>query len=269
MQQITDNVYVESENSVCNSSFVVTREGVVVIDTPMAPAQAKKWAAVASGYGEVRFVINGEPHTDHHAGNCYFGGTVVAHEGTRELVKVAEIEDLKRMLRQIVPDSLPLDADFKFCPPEITFSTRMTLYLGDHTFHLIHMPGHTPFNLAVYVPEEEVVFTSDNINLGTPFFGDCEPEDWLQSLEHLGFLDVKKVVPGHGEVTDKSCFTRMSDVVKKWRDVVAEAVNKGMSLEEALRKIPEAEMFAGVPKEGPEASFLRLNIERIYRTLSK
>ena len=145
----------------------------------------------------------------------------------------------------------------------------MTLFLGDHTFHLIHMPGHTPYNLAVYVPEEGVVFTSDNINLGTPFFGACEPEDWLQSLEHLGFLDVKKVVPGHGEVTDKSCFAVMSGIVKKWRDVVAEAVNKGMSLEEALQKVPEAEMFAGVPKEGPEGYFLRLNIERIYRTLSQ
>ena len=53
MQKVTDNVYVESEISVCNTSVVVTKEGVVVIDTPMVPANAKKVAVVpGSAFGE-------------------------------------------------------------------------------------------------------------------------------------------------------------------------------------------------------------------------
>ena len=40
MQKISDNVYVESKLSRCNKSAVVTKDGVVVIDTPMIPANA-------------------------------------------------------------------------------------------------------------------------------------------------------------------------------------------------------------------------------------
>jgi len=269
MYKVTDNVYVESEISVCNTSVVVTKDGVVVIDTPMAPANAKKVAAEIAKFGPVRYVINSEPHTDHIAGNCYFGGTVVAHEGTREIMLAAKVEDVAGMLQWTAPDSLPLDKEFRIRPPEITFSERLTLYLGEHTFQLIHMPGHTPYSLAVYVPEEKIVFTSDNINLGMPVFRDSLPDKWLETLKRLEELDVDKVVPGHGEVAGKSCFSEMSALVKSWVDAVADAIAKGMSLEEAQEKLPLAEPFSKMPKEGPAAGFLRMNIERIYQVLKK
>lgn len=269
MQKVTDNVYVESEISVCNTSVVVTREGVVVIDTPMAPANAKKVAADIARFGPVRYVINSEPHTDHIAGNCYFGGSVVAHEGTRDALLAARVDDIKGMLQWVAPDSLPLDKEFRIRPPEITFSERLTLYLGDHTFQLIHTPGHTPYSLAVYVPEERIVFTSDNINLGMPVFRDSLPDKWLDTLKRLEELDVDKVVPGHGEVTDKSCFSQMSKNIRGWIDAVADAIARGMSLEEAQEKVPLTGPFADMPKEGPAAGFLRMNIERIYQVLKK
>ncbi len=269
MQKVTDNVYVESEISVCNTSVVVTKEGVVVIDTPMVPANAKKVAADIAKFGPVRYVINSEPHTDHIAGNCYFGGLVVTHDGTRNALLKAKPEDITGMLQMMAPDSLPLDKEFRFRPSDITFSERLALYLGDHSFHLIHMPGHTPYSLAVYVPEERIVFTSDNINLGMPVFRDALPDKWLETLTQLEELDVDKVVPGHGEVTDKSCFSQMSKNVRGWIDAVADAIDKGMNLEEAIEEVPKAEMFADMPKEGPAAGFLRMNIERIYRYLKK
>ena len=48
-------------------------------------------------------------------------------------------------------------------PPVITFQDGMTLRVGDHTFEMIHMPGHTLYQAAVVIKEEGVVFTSDNI----------------------------------------------------------------------------------------------------------
>jgi cyclase len=269
MQKVTDNVYVESETSICNTSIVVTKDGVVVIDTPMVPANAKKLAADISRFGPVRYVINSEPHGDHIAGNCYFGGMVVTHDGTRKALLAAKPGDITGMLQMMSPDSLPLDKEFHFRPSDITFSERLTLYLGAHSFHLIHMPGHTPYSLAVYVTEERIVFTSDNVNLGMPVFRDSIPDKWLETLQLLEELDVDKVVPGHGEVTDKSCFSKMSRIVRSWIDIVADAIASGMSLEETLEKVPQAEMFANMPKEGPGAGFLRMNIEKLYRTLKK
>ncbi len=269
MQKITDNVYVESQLSVCNTSVVVTKDGVVVIDTPMVPANAKKVAAEIAKFGPVRYVINTEPHGDHIAGNCYFGGMVVTQDGTRDALLAAKPEEITGMLQMMAPDSLPLDKEFYFRPSDITFSESLTLYLGGYTFHLIHMPGHTPYSLAVHVPEERIVFTSDNINLGMPIFRDAVPDEWLKTLKRLEGLDVDKVVPGHGEVTNKSCFSQMAGSVQDWMDAMTDAISRGMSLEEAQEKIPQAPQFAHMPKEGPAAGFLRMNIESLYRYYKK
>ena len=269
MQKITDNVYVETEFTGCNTSFVVTNDGVVVIDTPMVPSDAKKWAAEASKHGPIRYVINTEPHGDHYSGSYYFGGTVIGHEGTRKVALAAKIEDMKGMLQRMAPDSPPLDEDFRYHPPDITLSERLTLYLGKHTFELIYMPGHTPSQVSVYVPEEKVVFCSDNINLATPVLFDSLPYEWLESLKKYQELDVDKVVPGHGDVCRKSCFSEMSNIIHTWIDTVADAIAKGMSLEEAQDKLPLAEQFSQMPKEGPMAGLVGMNIEKLYKVLKK
>ena len=54
----------------------------------------------------------------------------------------------------------------------ITFDREMTLHVGNHTFRMIHMPGHTPYQAAVVVEEEGVVFTSDNVF--------CRVQTWIQ-----------------------------------------------------------------------------------------
>jgi cyclase len=269
MKRITDNVYVESERSVCNTSFVVTKEGVVVIDTPMVPANAKKWAEEASKFGPIRYVINTEPHGDHISGNCYMGGTLIAHEGTREAILAAKVDDIKGMLRMMAPDSPSLDKDFRYRPPDITFSHRLTLYLGNHTFHLTNMPGHSPHQVAVYVPEERVVFTSDNVVTGMPFFRQALPKEWLKSLKEYQKLDVDIVVPGHGNVSDKSYFKQMYNTVKACMDAVEAAIARGMSLQEAREKVTLAEVFPNMPRDERTVSTIRMNVERLYEVLKK
>jgi cyclase len=155
MQQVTANVYTGLDFRGCNSSFVVTSGGIVIIDTPMVPAEAKKWREEVSRYGEIRYVINNEPHNDHVAGNCWLGGTLVAHEDTREAIRQNRQEALEGQMQWMAPDALPLDRDFRYRLPDITFSQEMTIYLGEHTFRLMHVPGHTPSQTAVYVPEEK------------------------------------------------------------------------------------------------------------------
>ena len=40
MQQVTENVFADTTIRGCNPSFVVTSDGVVVIDTPQLPTKA-------------------------------------------------------------------------------------------------------------------------------------------------------------------------------------------------------------------------------------
>jgi cyclase len=269
MQKITDHVFVGTNFRGCNSSFVVTDAGVIVIDTPMVPSEAKKWREEIEKYGEIKYVINNEPHNDHVAGNCWMGGTVVAHEGTRQAIKHASQEMLEGQIKWMAPDALPLDKDFCFRLPEITFTGSLTLYLGKHSFHLLEMPGHTPSETAVFVPEERVVFTSDNVVQAMPILFQAVPDDWLKSLEKLEKLEVDTVVPGHGGVCDKAYLKVMYDNVKYIVDAVKAAIAKGWGLKEIQEKVTFAERF---PPMGPGDAMAPMRHEAIahlYEVLTK
>jgi len=114
-------------------------------------------------YGEIKYVINNEPHRDHAAGSCWMGGTLVTSEGTRQGIAQNTVKRSKHSFQWWAPDALPLDKDFYYRLPDITFTGDLTLYLGKHSIHILDMPGHTPTMTAVYIPEERVVFTADNL----------------------------------------------------------------------------------------------------------
>jgi cyclase len=269
MQKITENVYAGMDFRGCNSSFVVTTEGTVIIDTPMVPSEAKKWREEVRKFGEIRYVINNEPHNDHVAGNCWLGATLIAHEGTREAIKHNSREVLEGQIKWIAPEALPLDKEFHYRLPDITFSEEMTLYLGKHTIHLIPVPGHTPSETAVFVPEERVVFTSDNVIIGMPIMINAVPDQWLKSLKKLQKLDIDKVIPGHGPVFDKKQLQVMYDNVKYCTDEVKAAMAKGWSLKEIQEKVTFAERFPPMGPGDAMAPMRHESIAGLYQVLKK
>ena len=65
MEQLTSNAFVETQIRGCNHGFVTTSEGVVMIDSPHKPSDALKLKAEIAKHGELRYIINTEPHGDH------------------------------------------------------------------------------------------------------------------------------------------------------------------------------------------------------------
>lgn len=266
MQKINNNIFVETGFQGCNCGFVTTADGIVMIDTPMVPAEAVRWREEISRHGTVRYLINTEPHGDHFSGNYFYSGEIIAHEGTRETILGSSLERFKGM---IPPGSAPLDEHFYFRPPTITLSQRLTLYLGKHTFHLINMPGHTPYQLAVYIPEERTVFTSDNVVGNMPFMHQAVPSAWFESLKQLEQMDMDILVPGHGEVGNKSYIPQMKQTLQQWTDVVRDAIAEGLSLKNAQEKILKKEAFKPGPGEERLQEVKRNNIARLYDIYTK
>ncbi len=271
MQKLTSNVYAETGFRGCNTGFVVTKDGVVMIDTPEMPGDAVRWRDEIARHGPVRYVIITEPHGDHFNGTGFFEGSLIAHEGTREAILASSVEEVTERLRQTAPDTLPLPADFCLRPPTITLSERMTIYLGDHTFQLINFPGHTPYQVAVYIPEERVAFTSDNIfHRVQPFLRHALPHAWIDSLKRMQELEADILVPGHGTVCDRNYIPEMSAFIQEWIDVVTDAMNQGMSLKEAQGKISLLDRYpmeAGAESLAEEVQ--RMNVARLYEVLKK
>lgn len=270
MQQVGANVYAETGFRGCNPGFVTTSEGLVMVDSPQNPSDVMRWREQMRDKGEIRYLINTEPHVDHVAGNFFFAVPVIAHEGFGEALSSLTTEGIREWVRSGDPEGVSLMEGYFLRKPSITFSERLFLHLGDHTFEVIHLPGHTASQSAVYIPEERVVFTGDNIfHRCQAFFHEAYPEEWLRSLKRIGELDVDTIVPGHGEVCDKSYIGEQASFIEEWMGVVKQAIGQGLSKEEAQDTISFLDRYPmdiGIEWLGPEVQ--RWNVARLYDLLA-
>jgi cyclase len=270
MQQISDNVFTETDIQGCNPSFVITKDGIVMIDSPQMPSDAVRWRDAMKGKGEIRYLINTEPHRDHVMGNFFFPGTVIAHQGTREAVSSLSIDSIMDRIKELDPEGLPLAKGYFLKKPSITVTGDSFLYLGQHTFKLLYLPGHCASQIAVYVPEERVIFTGDNVfNKEQTYLHQADPHEWLQSLKRIGDLDVDVIVPGHGSVCDKRCLEEQASFIEEWMEAVRGAIRQGFSKEEAQAGIS---FFDRYPlgrgrSEARGREVQRMNVARLYDLL--
>jgi cyclase len=269
MQKISNNVYVQIGVRGCNVTVAKTAEGLVMIDTPMVAEDAAKLKEEMAKIGQLRFIINTEPHMDHFAGNSFFDVPVIAHEGTRETVLSASLAQYQEMLSR--GSNTPPDlGSYSFRAPSITLSQRLTLHLGGLTFKLAHMPGHSPFQVPVYIPEEKVLCTSDNVVHGSlAFLHQALPEAWLETLKLYGNMDAKVLVPGHGSICDKSYLPEMQAMIKTMVGAVQDAVKNGQGLEEVQNNLTLPVLFPGLAANPFMAQVLRMNLGRLYELYRK
>jgi len=271
MQQLTDNVFVETGIRGCNPGFVITADGVVLIDTPFEVSSAKEWEAKFAEWGGLRYIINTEPHLDHTLNNAIFSGTVIAHQATRTAILAINLAEMGELIQPVYREPVLIPEGHHLKPPTMTFSERLTLFLGNHTFELINLPGHTAGQTAVYIPQERVVFTGDNVFCRRrTFFQEALPDRWLESLKVLEELDVRFIVPGHGEVTDKTYLKEQASIVRGWVEAVRRAKAAGLDLDEALAKGIFHDPYPVDPSFNPAMIDIlsRFNLARLYEVVT-
>ena len=282
MQQVTANVFTDTTYRGCNPSFVVTSDGVVVIDTPQLPTKAVEMRRAAEAHGPIRYVVNTEHHVDHIFGNYYFrgAGPVVAHvEVDRNFMLPSQVPSPLPYAREALATDdpggeaiFPDEETYYRDPnrPSITFSEDLTLKVGRHTFELMFTPGHTVGQIAVHVPEERTVFTGDTV------FCQCQTwlyvssvDQWLASLDRIALLDVDHVVPGHGPVTDKGYLAVQKAFLMEWVTTVAQGIAQGWSKEECVARISFADRFPVDIGQGYMMEHIqRSNVSALYDKLT-
>jgi cyclase len=254
MERVTENVYAETRVRGCNPSYVVTPDGVVVIDTPQLPTHAVRMRKEAEARGPIRYLINTEHHVDHIFGNYYFkgAGIVVSHaETARNFMTVTpEINPYKYAHEAIPSDDpegekiWPEEETYFNDPnrPAIVFEGDLTIHLGGHTFELIHTPGHTPGQLAVHIPEERLAVVGDTIFNGVQTWLYASDVDrWIESLDRLKKLEVDRIIPGHGPVCTRHELDVQKAFLLEWIAAVQSAIARGLSREQCVTHIRESE----------------------------
>lgn len=236
--RISDHCYaIVGFEDLVNAGFVVGRDGVVVIDTTMFPHSAQfvaEYARLVSKNRRIQAVFNTHWHADHVLGNQVLrerGATVVAHELTRRAL--GNLQDYPRRVWELTGRNVyykRLLEPVKVVVPDQGFESQWVLDLGDVSVKAVHLPGHTRSDVAIYVPEDGVVFAGDLLYVDMPpnlKFGN--PVSWMGSLETILTWDFHTVVPGHGPLG------RRPDVERQ-RELLAELLERLASLKEITQE---------------------------------
>lgn len=267
MKQISDNVFVDNERRGSNHGYVVTSDGIVLIDTPHKPTDALRLRAEIETIGPLRYIINTEPHGDHWTGNAFFDAPAVAQAGVRQRILDTNLEEHVARVSAMGPDERLHLQGYAPNMPIITFDSGMTLHVGNHTFRMTHMPGHTKHQAAVSVVEEGVTFTSDNIFCQVhTWIQEADPDEWLAALETLRALREDSFVPGHGPLCGTEYLDDQRAWIEEWVAYVRSGVERGMTKEEALDTLTDLtdRYPMDVEQEGMAPFVMRLNVANLY-----
>ena len=268
MKQLTKNVWVETEQRGSNHGLVTTSDGLVLIDGPHKPSDTLRLKAEIERRGDrLRYILNTEPHGDHWTSNAYFDVPVVAHEGVRKRILEVNMAEMLARVATFGPEEPTLLEGYRANAPVITFTSEMRLHVGDHTFRMINMPGHTPYQAAVIVEDEGVVFTSDNIFCKChTWLQEADPARWIDALDSLRALREDTFVPGHGPICDKRYLDEQGAFIQEWVAYVQSAVGRGMRRDECVATLTAMtdRYPMDVEQDGMAPRVMQMNAANLY-----
>jgi glyoxylase-like metal-dependent hydrolase (beta-lactamase superfamily II) len=196
-----------NRNFISNAGFVVTDDGVVVVDALGSPALAEELLAEIRRVTSqpVRYVIVTHYHADHIYGLQSFkaaGATIIANKLGREYLNSDAAQNRLVASRQ---DLAPwIDEKTRLVPADRWLEDEeTTLRAGSFDFVIRHVgPAHTPEDLIVYWPQLGVLFSGDLFFRGRiPYVGQADSRLWITSLERAMEYKPRLVIPGHGPVS--------------------------------------------------------------------
>lgn len=195
-----------NRNFISNAGFIVTADGVVVIDALGSPQLARElMAEIRSRTGKpVTHVILTHYHADHIYGLQEFkraGARIIAHRGGLDYLNSDTAQS--RLAASRVELAPWIDADTRLVPADEWIAGPRELVVGGVRLLLQPVgPAHTPEDLVVFLPQEKTLFAGDIVFRGRiPFVGQADSRHWIDALGTLLSFDASAVVPGHGPVS--------------------------------------------------------------------
>jgi len=265
LTRITPNLYayISDNDHSCNSTFVVGRHGILVVDTGLNATEGQKLLKEIRTVSPlpVKFIVNTHYHPDHQGGNAVVApdAIVISSPFTRQRTE----QLIARGSTGNAGGSAPA---FKVASE--TVSDKLTIYMDDDPVEIIAPgPAHTMGDLYVFFPTQRTVAAGDILMANSsPAMDQGSAANWIRALEAMLALPADHFVPGHFELGTRDTITRFRDYLADLKAQVDKLSASGATAEEVreridMRKYKEFRQFPQF-----HATFAD-NAEAIYRQI--
>lgn len=261
-----------------NAGFVVTRDGVVVIDSLGTPKLGKRLIATVRKVSKlpIRYLILTHNHPDHSYGAVAFqslpGIKIIGHKGTLNYLNSDNLQGSVAFRRNLIAADMQ---GFKAVEPDILVGGQRfdnySFTLGGKTFAIYNTGQHHSFgDLVVHQVEDRHLWISDlAFNNRSTFMGDGHSGEVLETIDWVrkNFPDTRLVIPGHGSAQTPPfpMLEKTYNYVKRLRDEMHSAVESGKDLADAVQQSDFAD-WHDVPlyheNHRKNANFIYLEMEQ-------
>jgi len=222
-----------------NLSFIITGDGVIVINSSAAYLLAKSLHDEIKTITDqpVKLVINENGQGHAMLGNSYWaeqGVPILAHADAAHEFDERGFQSLEAMQKS----NREKAEGTVLTPPTITFDDKYLIEMGAYKIEVLYLgPSHSPGDLVVWLPAQKLVIAGDMAfhERMLPIFEDTLTADWLitwdEKFEKLGAV---YVIPGHGHPTNMAQVRRYTrDYLIYLRGKVGALLEAGGTLAEA------------------------------------
>jgi cyclase len=255
---------IDSDGEDSNTTFIITTEGVIIIDTRPTPTEARKVLKEIRKLTDLPIVytINTHYHGDHTFGNQVFKSSksIIAHKNVRDTL----VKSGQGHLSLFKTFGLPGIDEVEVTPPNIVYEKGMEIWLGDYRLQLLyHGKGHTNGDTIIFIDQLRTVITGDLVfNKKIPYMADAYIDEWIESLKYIQFLKNETVIPGHGPIGGRPTVIAMKHYLLDLKEHVLEQLKDKKSLEET-QKIVEP-FLRKKYKDWKKLDWIKGNIERAW-----
>lgn len=258
-----------------NGAVIDLGDRVLVVDTfclPQAAARLREQAEQLTG-NPVTVVVNTHFHGDHHYGNQMFEDClIISTEQTRQILAANpplpveawqaalqnQMDSLKAVHSQAAETSVRLALadeindksalreavpEIRRVPASVTFTDEMELHGSVRSVRIMsYGGGHTKSDAFVYVPDAKLLVAGDLVLSSChPAMLHGSPAGWIEILQRMEReLEVERVIPGHGNMTDRRSLADMLHYLEDIQAYAQQAADSGETVDQWLaRGIPE------------------------------
>ncbi len=220
-----------------NAGAVLFDDFIVAVDGTMWPGTARTFrATLQDRYRRpVKYLCVTHYHGDHVFGLTSFKDAVIFASpqlaaNMRQRMSAEWSPEAFAEWKQQDPTVQEWIDEVEFIIPPLLVHQRMDIADGDQIVEFHYVGGHTSCSVAAYYPSEKILFAGDLIFAERlPYAGDptCDPEQWIAALKAWLKLDIARVIPGHGPVTDTSEIQRQVEFLERLKAATIDAIRAG------------------------------------------